>query len=105
MSEERPYDIEVEWKDPTKTNQVCKIKMRKQRWVYDQSLQLKLVDATGKLNVPELWIARISDTVEGITPEIARKLDQFDMGIYQEKWLQYNDVNDANFPELKKKES
>ncbi len=100
MSEqERPFDIEVEWKDPTKTNQICKIKMRKQRWVYDQSLQLKLQDAKGQPNIKELWIARITDTVQGITTESLKTIDQFTMNIYIAKWLQYNDVNEASFLE------
>ncbi len=99
MSEqERPFDIEVKWLDPA-TKKEKTAKMRKQRWVYDQSLQLKLVDAKGQPNLKELWIARITDTVEGITPEVLKTVDQFTMNIYIAKWLQYNDVTDASFLE------
>jgi len=94
--EERPYDIEIKWLDPA-TKKEHTAKMRKQRWIYDQSLQLKLVDPQGKPNFKELWIARIADTVEGLTTEAIKKLDQFTMNIYIAKWLEYNDVTDASF--------
>ncbi len=99
MSEdERPYDIDFAWIDPA-TKEEHKGKMRKQRWIFDQSLQVKLVDPTGKPNLKELWIERIADTVQGITQEQIRKLDQFTMNVYIGKWLQYNDVTDASFLE------
>ena len=97
--EERPYDIEFGWIDPA-TKEEHKGKMKKQRWIFDQTLQIKLVDTQGKPNLKELWIERIADTVQGITKEQIRILDQFTMNIYIEKWLQYNDVNEASFLEV-----
>ena len=99
MSEdERPYDIDFQWIDPV-SGKKQSAKMRKQRWIFDQSLQLKLVDPQGKANLKELWIERIADTVEKITKEQIRKLDQFTMNVYIAKWLQYNDVTEASFLE------
>jgi hypothetical protein len=97
-NEERPYDIDFAWLDPA-TKKQHKGKMRKQRWIFDQSLQIKLVDPQGNPNLKELWIERIADTVEGITKEQIRKLDQFTMNVYIAKWLEYNDVTDASFLE------
>jgi hypothetical protein len=96
--EERPFDIEFSWNDPA-TKKQHTAKMRKQRWIFDQSLQLKLVDPQGNPNLKELWIERIADTVEGITKEQIRKIDQFTMNVYIAKWMQYNDVTDASFLE------
>jgi len=98
MSEDRPYDITVNYKD-SQTNQEKTFKMRRQRWLYDQSLQMKLVDAKGQLNLKELWIARITDSVEGVTTETIKNLDTFTMNVYISKWLEYNDVTPNHFLE------
>ena len=98
MSEDRPYDIEVSYLD-AQTKEKKTFKMRKQRWLYDQSLQMKLQDAKGQLNLKELWIARITDGVEGVTTESIRTLDTFTMNVYISKWLDYNDVNPSHFLE------
>lgn len=96
MSEDRPYDIDAKYKD-TKTGKEISFKLRRSLWLEDHALQQKLIDAQGLLNLKELWIARISDTVEGMDSTKIRKIDSFTMNIYIAKWLEYNDVTEGNF--------
>jgi hypothetical protein len=100
MSEDRPYDIDSTYIDPS-TKKEISFKFRRSRWIEDHALQQKLVTPEGTLNIPQLWIARITDTVEGMNPEKIRKLDSFTMNIYITKWMDYNDVTEANFLEVK----
>jgi hypothetical protein len=96
MSEDRPYDIDAKYLD-AKTKKEINFKFRRSRWMDDHALQQKLVDPQGLLNVKELWIARISDTVEGMDKDKIKKMDSFTMNIYIAKWLEYNDVTEASF--------
>lgn len=97
---DRPYDIDAKYLDP-KTGKEISFKFRRSLWIEDHALQQKLVTPAGALNVPQLWIARISDTVEGMDADKIKKLDSFTMNIYITKWMDYNDVTEANFLEVK----
>ena len=98
---DRPYDIDAKYKD-TKTGKEITFKFRRSLWIEDHALQQKLVSPEGQLNLKELWISRISDTVEGMDTAKIRTLDSFTMNIYIAKWLEYNDVTEGNFLEVKK---
>jgi hypothetical protein len=101
MSEDRPYDIDATYKD-SKTKKEISFKFRRSRWLEDHALQQKLVTPEGQINLKELWIARITDTVEGIDAQKIRQLDSFTMNVYIAKWLEYNDVTEASFLEVQK---
>jgi hypothetical protein len=104
LSDERPYNIDVKFTDSL-TGEKKTFKMRRTKYLYDQSLQKQLVAPNGNLNVTELWFARIADAVEGKTIDELKKLDTFEMNIYITKWMQYNDVNPATFLEVHESET
>lgn len=91
---DRPYDIDIDYVDP-KTQQQVKFKMRNSNWATDMNFQQRFQTPEGRLNLKELWIARILDTVEGLDDAKVRNLDSYTMNVLITKWLDYNDPNSS----------
>jgi len=99
LSQERPHDIEVKYRDP-KTQETKSFKMRVGQWLDEESRLLRFADATGKLSQKEIWKSRILDMVEGMNDDAFKTMSSFMMEIYMTKWNQYNTVNVESFLEV-----
>ena len=74
-------------------------KMRKCTWFDDAALTARLVDANGQPVFREIWIARLSRDVEGITEADLRKMDRQTFSTLIYYWTLHNDTNPQSFLE------